>query len=113
MYISEAIFDVEPEGDLQSYCIQINALIRRFALYHGKQGPSPGGTTHYYFDGVLKCTYFDSDYGNDRYQLDVVKEDRLVPVYALLDKPDKLFINLLFPGDWLEILQAVQAEYDL
>lgn len=111
--ITEPIFYLEPEGELRAYCNSINTLVRRFALYHGKQGPMPGGTNNYYFDGALKCTYFDSDYGNDRYSLEIVNDNRLVPVYSLLDKPDKQVINLLVPGDWLEILQATQQEYNL
>ena len=105
--------DLEPESELEAYCNSMNALVRRFALYHGKEGLTPGGTNHYYFDGALKCTYFDSDYGNDRYTLEIVNGNRLVPVYSLLDKPNKQVINLLLPGEWLEILQATQQEFNL
>lgn len=104
----------EPEGELAPYCASLNSLIRQFAVIYGKQSASSqGGTTHAFFDGLCRCIYFDSFYGNDRYSLEIVRDRSLVQVYSLVDKVDRQVINLLLPGDWLELLRTLQSEYGL
>lgn len=105
------------------YCAYINDLIRKISTIKGKPSVSPNfyGTSYVYQEDGLRCTYKDSDYGNDHYHFevhvsrwndipagvnpDIVCDEGYNLVYSFQDSPNRNALMMHIPGDWVEILK--------
>ena len=107
----------------REYCTLINDLIRKVSTQKGRSVVSPNfyGTSYVYQNEGIRCTYKDSDYGNDHYDFEVhVSRWNDIPagvnpniicdegynlVYSFQDSPDRSALMMHVPGDWVEILK--------
>lgn len=119
MFKSKYIKDREE----MEYCSYINDLIRRITTKKGKPSVSPDfyGISYVYQNDKIRCTFNDSDYGNDHYHFevnaffwndipagvnpDIVCDEGYNLVYSFQDSPDRSVLRWHIPGDWVEILK--------
>ena len=89
----------------QSYFESLNSSIRRRAV-RGRSYTTPNfaGEVSSWDNGILRCTYMNSDYGNDHYRLEVNVDGYWVMAYHCQDSPDRQVIFQYEPGDWQSLI---------
>lgn len=107
-----------------AYCDYINSIIKKICLGRGRHVPSYNfyGDVYVFKDINISLTYMDSDYGNDKYHLEIAPEvwdeipsgiDRNIVfdegynlVYSFQDSPDRKVLNWHLPGSWIQFIKA-------
>lgn len=115
---------VTDEEELK-YCHFLNDIIRYLSIKKGESSVSPkfSGTNYVYTGNGLRCTYNDSDYGNDRYHLEIsadiwndvpddinyetVFDEGYNLVYSFQDSPDRQVLLQHIPGTWINFLLKI------
>lgn len=110
----------------EEYCQSLNELIHALSIQRGKVGNSSfrTETVNIYQDELIRCTYCDNEFGNDRYYLEInseywnklpaavpralIYEDGWNLVYAYQDSPGRQVILHHIPGDWDHLLTRYQ-----
>jgi len=110
------------DKDELDYCHFLNDIIRRLAVNMGIASVSPkfSGTNYVFKGNGLRCTYNDSDYGNDRYHLEIssdvwndvpddinyetVFDEGYNLVYSFQDSPDRQVLLQHIPGTWISFI---------
>ena len=109
--------------DELKYCAYINDLIKKVATEKGDALKSPSffGVSYVYHNDRVKCTYQDSDFGNDHFHFEISKylwndiptgidpatvcDEGFNLVYSFQDSPDRKILMQHIPGEWIEVLK--------
>lgn len=110
----------------EDYCDNLNRLVRALSTQKGivSDSSTAAETVYLYEDEVIRCTYLDNGFGNDRYYLEVnseywnklpvevpralIYEDGWNLVYGYQDSPGRQVILHHIPGSWNSLLEQYQ-----